>query len=216
MEFFGTPIDTWINWAPGIIAVLSFSGVAIVYIKRKIVAWFLKIQNVIETFKNHTKSIADVADKIDIVLAEVTHNGGSSLKDVVRRIEHRLYDLEFTSLTILDHEQVAVFKTNPLGQCVWVNRACARLFDQSREEILNYGWISSIVNEQRAGVTEEWARAVKDQREVILEYSIRHLTGEIIPVEVKAYPILGPNSAFLGYVGNVIRKKPPEAIANDN
>lgn len=206
MDFFGIPIDNWINWAPGIVAALSFLGVSFVYIKRKVVVYFLKAKNVVETFKSHSKAINEIASKLDLILAEVTHNGGASLKDVVRRIEHRLCDLEFTSLTVLDHEQVGVFKTNALGQCVWVNRACSRLFDQSREDLLKFGWLSSVIVEQRVAVEDEWARSVKDQREVSTSYSIRTPSGEIIPVEAKAYPILGPHSAFLGYVGTVSRK----------
>ena len=215
MELFGVPIDTWITWAPGILAVLSFLGVSLVYIKRKGHAFFVKGKQVIETFNDHSTFISQIASKLDLVLAEVTNNGGSSLKDVVHCIEHRLYVLEFTSLTVLDHDQVAVFKTNALGQCVWVNRAYARLFDQSREDLLKFGWLSSIVAEQRVAIEDEWVRSVRDQREVSTTYSIKTQSGEIIPVAAKAYPILGPNSAFLGYVGTVYRQ-PVNVSVNGN
>lgn len=40
------------------------------------------------------RQLAAIATTIDLVRAEVTYNGGKSLKDSVRRIEHRLDRLE--------------------------------------------------------------------------------------------------------------------------
>lgn len=193
----------FLEWIPAAIAALSSVVVFLIFLKRRITKVVLRVKAVIEKFDQHTEQLGDLNDKMSVVLAEVSPNGGSSIKDVVKRIDHRLYELELTSLTILDHEERGVFKTNSLGEIVWANRACATAFDTRRTDLLRFGWVSIVAPEQRALVTEEWENAMKLKRQVSIAFEILTNENERKSLVINAYPIMGNNQVFLGYIGTV-------------
>lgn len=192
-----------LEWIPAAIAALSSVIVFFIFLKRRVSKLVHRVKDVANRFEQHSAQLDDLTNKVTIVLSEVSPNGGSSMKDVVKRIEHRLYELELTSLTVLDHEQRGVFKTNSSGEIVWLNRSCAQAFDRGRDDLLRYGWLSCVVTEERASIAEEWENAVHLQRQVSLEFSIDTISGNRRELLIKGYPILGNNQVFLGYIGTV-------------
>ncbi len=204
MDLFGVPFDSWVAWVSAIAGALSSVVVATVLIKKRVGRAISHIKAIIDRFHSYHDRLDELSAKVSVVLSEVTPNGGSSLKDAVRRIEHRINDLELTSLTVLDHEQRGVFKTNAAGQIVWANRSCAQAFDRGRDELFNYGWLSMVNADMRTDVTREWESAVKFQRQIALKFNITTTEGETKALVLKAYPMLGAHNTFLGYIGTIV------------
>lgn len=133
---------------------------------------------------------AEIISKLDKIVAEVSPNGGSSLKDVVNRIEaNQIKTEERVRILLLDSAD-GIWESDKNGLCVWANRTLLNMMDLELNEILGNGWIVAIPEEQRTRVVTEWRRAVNDKREFRLDFPYQAKSGKIINVSCKASPMI--------------------------
>jgi hypothetical protein len=93
---FGITITGWVEW---VILLGSLVG-AVVAIVGIVQRWVIQPfgRGLRETIREELKPISE---QVDGIAREVRYNGGSSLKDVVRRIEHRQDRLDASMETVI-------------------------------------------------------------------------------------------------------------------
>lgn len=126
-----------------------------------------------------------------------------TLRDVTQPglLEEELVRARDFYLTLLDGFPNPVWRsTTPLG-VDWVNRAYLAFTGRSFEEELGEGWADVVHPEDLAWVTEEFQRTFERREGFVLEYRIRHHTGEYRWVVDHAQPIVGLEGEFLGHIG---------------
>lgn len=98
--------------------------------------------------------------KLSKIAAELQPNGGSSLRDSINRIEHKMSAMELMQKTYMEIDsQVPMFRTESDGKFIWANRKFLDLTNRTIEEILNSGWETIVDQEEREQVREEWYRS---------------------------------------------------------
>lgn len=154
-------------------------------------------------FKTHFRQMIDLPEKVDKIVKEVSPNSGTSMKDVVNRIEFRQILQEQKAHAYVSHSPVAFYETDLDGNCMWANKAYLRLLERSEEEITGKGWITAIYPEDKAKVVEVWESAIADKREYAFDYRMVSSSGRIIDLHGEAYPLRDPSGKVLGYVGTI-------------
>ena len=140
--------------------------------------------------------------KLDLILAELKPNGGSSLKDQMNRLEASVSISEAQRLLILDNSQQGVWTSNTEGDCTWINQTLANKVGGSLHDFQGENWISTIHPQDRKIVEEEWNAAIKNQRTFNLFYRFQNLnTQDVINVHGVATPAKNYDGSIVGYNG---------------
>jgi PAS domain S-box-containing protein len=104
-------------------------------------------------------------------------------------------------LTLLDRFPSPMWRsTSPLG-VDWVNRAYVEFTGRSVEEELGEGWTEVVHPNDLEGLLDVFARTFEDREPFVLEYRIRHRSGEYRWVVDHGQPIIGLGGEFLGHIG---------------
>lgn len=104
-------------------------------------------------------------------------------------------------LTLLDRFPTPMWRsTTPLG-VDWVNHAYVGFTGRTVEEELGEGWAEVVHPDDLEQILEIFARTFEDQEPFVLEYRIRHRSGEYRWVVDHGEPITGLAGEFLGHIG---------------
>lgn len=133
--------------------------------------------------------------KVARIYDELTPNGGGSIKDAINRIEAmQLAGLQLTGK--------AHWISDPEGKCTFASTKLANLMGVHPEQVMGWGWVSSVAPQFRASVKEEWIQAVKDRREFHATYAYQHSDGKLVPVTGHAIPVIHAQTrAVVGMIG---------------
>lgn len=143
-------------------------------------------------------SIHDIIDK------ELNPNGGSSIKDALKRIENRLAFMAGKLRAVLSLENEPVWESDVDGRCIWVNHSYLKMTGFDFNYLRNYGWISIINEIDRSRVREEWTQAIADKRIFSCEYTINKQDGIKIKVFGNSYPVISDvDGEVTGHVGRL-------------
>ncbi len=127
------------------------------------------------------------------IVAEMSPNGGKSIKDAIARIDASTKTMEFWRKSYMDLDERMLFTSDDLGHCTWVNKAYLKFSGTNQEEILGENWINCVFPEDRDKVIIEWNNAVKNKRSFDLQY--RWKNGQ----DVYVHSVIGSGS--IGYLG---------------
>lgn len=146
-------------------------------------------------------------ERIDIVYAELTPDGGGSVKDKVNQLTRDVAILRgglSFSLALNPH---CVFEAEPDGHCSFANVALCDLFGLPQSDILGRGWLSALDgSEARERAWDTWSTCVEKRIPYLDRYQIRNArTGERIWVRAHAIPAGHPDKP-LHYYGTVERE----------
>ncbi len=137
------------------------------------------------------------------ILVELKTNGGTSLKDAVNRIEERQVrqDGRFNLLLAMDDAD-AMFETDRNGLFTWVSPAHQRLTGRPIEEVLGWGWIAAVHDDDIDHVRQNWKAAVDEQRGFSMRFRIVRLGGDVVSVHATANT-LKAGLVVIGWAGTV-------------
>ena len=216
------PVDALTQAAAVATALLTLYGGWRVLNRR----WVTPLRVRISTLTDNINSIPDVQtglaavrNDLSVLKREVTPNHGSSLRDVVDRIEHAMAVRDFAHNSFLSEIGISTFISGPDGRIASVNREFCRLTGRTEQESLGDRWINSIPEEDRQRVVGSWRLAVRDKRDWTLKNArIQPETGDPINVRIFAFAVWGKDKKFEGHHGFIRRVRsidPDLENAND-
>ena len=104
-------------------------------------------------------------DQLDRIEAELMHNGGSSLKDLVYDIRGQIAESKALQLAYFATREEAVWIADAEGDCIWASPAFQRLTGRTAAELHGKGWINVFPQRLREQLQHEWYdNAVADDR----------------------------------------------------
>ena len=149
-----------------------------------------------------TKDIESLSTAVTSILTELHPNDGSTLRDALTRIENNVaLSSEIQHARMLDAPEL-LFRTDPEGRFLWVNRTYSRTVKRLPAELAGYGWVNAIAEGDRGSVQEKWQTAVLEDRELEMNINFQTPDGEIIPAVMRTYKMT-MGRVTLGYVGSV-------------
>lgn len=150
--------------------------------------------------------LTEMGPIIDRILAELTPNGGGSIKDRIRRIDESIAVIEHRYRWVQDCSLVAIYECSADGQATFCNAALCNLFGMPHESMLGTGWLAALVDEDRQSTWETWISSTEAGIPYSHSYEIiNQRTGERIKVRTKAVAIKMRTGEIASYHGTIWR-----------
>lgn len=178
------------SWAGRVLSALLYPFKST---ERRVLELYKKNEEVHENIKNISK-------KLDEVMEQFRPNGGSSIKDSLNRIELKQASNENITNFLINSLSVPMFKTDSLGLFTWVSKTYLDIASRDLEELIDWGWLSCIHEEDVDRVRTRWKHSIEEKRIYEDKYRIVTPQGGIILVQAKAAPTFF-NNKIAGWVG---------------
>lgn len=148
--------------------------------------------------------IDEAIQLIPSIHSELKPNGGSSLADRIRRIEEQGVINATRQRLLLREDERPMFYADKDGCVSRITQAYADLVGRPAESILEDGWKTHVSVLDRRKVSDEWAAAVDEEREFVMQMEmVNSSSRRRFQVEVIAYPAKTLQGDLVGYVGIV-------------
>ena len=102
-----------------------------------------------------------------------------------------------------DAAPVGIFRTDPEGQCIYVNPQWQEMTGISFSQAIGDGWSKTLHPDDTERVINEWQMATQDGRRFELEYRFQHDDGSVIWVFGQAAAEVDEKGNVTGYTGTV-------------
>jgi PAS domain S-box-containing protein len=135
-----------------------------------------------------------------ILNRELQNNGGSSMKDAIDRIEHKLHNLELHQKFYLDESSSYIYEIDIDGHFVWGNKAYLEAINKDTENIHGIGWILHVAPEDRKKVEDHWDVCRELEKECTIEFRFLKHTGERVWVIGSTFPLNDIDGNIYGYL----------------
>lgn len=151
----------------------------------------------------------EVDAKLDLLIEEirevkkqVEYNGGSSMKDAVRRIEQKQeYGIQLQEINDRCSEQMK-FYMDSTGGCVFINDAFLRCFKWTEADVLGYCFEMLVLEEDVEEMRVKWNMAISRKSKFYDEQQIRDSSGAYHKCCVKASPVM-VGKELIKFVGTI-------------
>lgn len=193
MDLLAAPSLTQIEQTVGVLALVV---PLMEWLRRKIVRAYRLVKQALE--------------RIDKVYAELTPNGGGSIKDKINQLSRDVTILRSGLSFSLALNPHCVFEADPTGSCTFANVALCELFGLPQTDMLGRGWLSVLDgSDVRERAWNTWTACVAKHLPYLDRYQVRNArTGERFWVRAHAIPAGDPDSP-LHYYGTVERELVP-------
>lgn len=115
---------------------------------------------------------------------------------------------------IVQSAPVGLFLADPLGACRYVNPHWCQTTGLSREDSLDYGWLTAIHPDDRDRVFQAWEDAISQRQKLTLQYRILRPNQSLCWISGQIVALYDSQETLMGYVGT-LRDITPEKLAED-
>jgi len=136
---------------------------------------------------------------IEDIKKEVTPNGGSSIKDVINRIEKRQIMIDKRTKAIFYNLENSIFEVDQDGNILWANQSFHEAM--GTKNLKGLDWVSIIDESERESFLKEIESCSKTIRE--LKFETKSTDGKNIKFSGFPYRDNGRNFGFLIYLEGV-------------
>jgi PAS domain-containing protein len=167
----------------------------------------------------YDEDIKNIVANIDFIQKELSPNSGKSIKDLIDKIvksmqamekistslEYQVKKIESRQWTILiNNNDYPMYETNEKGLCIRANKAYLDLIGLHLEDVVNMGWVNSILVDDRKLVQNEWDSAIEDKRSFDLKYRIQNvINNKVFFVRCMCQPYF-VDAEVIGYIGKFL------------
>ncbi|NJN02315.1 MAG: PAS domain S-box protein [Leptolyngbyaceae cyanobacterium RM1_1_2] len=120
-----------------------------------------------------------------------------------KRIEATLLESQAQYASLAEASPVGIFRTDAVGNCLYVNERWCKIAGLTLAEALGEGWLRGIHPDDRETIYSEWTRATHSRQPFQLEYRFRKADGPISWVYGQATAELSQVGQTIGYVGTI-------------
>lgn len=98
---------------------------------------------------------------------------------------------------------VGIFRTDALGNCIYVSERCCQIAGFTPETAMGWGWQRNLHPDERHQVIDTWRQAVQENRPFQMEYRLIHPDGGVRWVYGQAVAERDAQGQIVGYVGTL-------------
>jgi len=145
-----------------------------------------------------------VTEQWNRMVAELTPNGGSSIKDAIGRIETRQL-IEVQVRKALNNDAIyGIWESDSEGRCTYANRTYQRIVGRNYEDLEGWGWVSAVHPDDRKRITDEWKLSIEQKREFSNEFRVLRPDGNEVQVISVGHPLKDRDGNLKEYVGQLV------------
>ena len=157
---------------------------------------------------------------INEIRKEVKPNGGSSMRDELRRYGHDVRQLGATMRAYFENSDDGLFEADSHGRFSYINETLRRWCDRSRSDLFGFGWFSCVADHDRDKVRDEWLEAVAEKREFRQRFAMVSAAGNEFSVDVLARPVpdavTGDVTVYVGHIRRRLQSGVQRAVTVDD
>jgi hypothetical protein len=194
LSFFENFDNSLVHWEEVIAALIGISVFVFGLLK------FLK--SFYRSVKAANKSVTEFLDlipELKRVTSEFKPNGGSSLRDVLNRMENSLIHTEQKIRLISSCLGVAYFETDSKGQYTFVSKKWTEITDFNYDQAVGDGWLGIINKEMRKEAKEEWLSCMEQKREFHFNAILSNSDNK--DISIVAWPIKNIDGSIEKFFG---------------
>ncbi|OHD56033.1 MAG: hypothetical protein A2Y33_11310 [Spirochaetes bacterium GWF1_51_8] len=164
-----------------------------------------RVRNSETSFYNKKKKIIITLQSLEILELKGEKCILSVYEDITerRKAEEKLRESESNFRTLTSISPVGIFRTNRMGDTIFVNEQWIKLAGINRLKALKNGWKNAIHPEDRPVVLEAWKKAMDNGTPYKLEYRFQHHDGEIVWVVCEVITEKDISGEVTGFVGTL-------------
>jgi PAS domain S-box-containing protein len=129
--------------------------------------------------------------------------GGFPVSKYFQRLEESRVANEGVLQNLCKVSPVGIFRTDPRGQCFYVNQRWSEITGLSLEQAKGDGWSKSLHPEDRDRVAGDWHEAVEQGLLFQSEYRFQHSNGKITWVLGQAEAEIDSSGKIYGQIGTI-------------
>lgn len=196
----------WAFWGPVVATIGGVIGIAtkiwphIKNAKTKTKTFFCDFSQIpakIDEIFSNQQSIVDRVSKIE---KELTHNGGTSIKDAIKRIEDKMLKHDAYIKLRMHLEHSPSFECDLSGDVVWINRSYTEVFGLSISDIKGKRWLATIHYDDKEEVIQEYERILHDKRSGELKFRVL-IRNKYQNCIVRIWPMEKDDGEIIGWFG---------------
>ncbi len=128
-----------------------------------------------------------------------------SQTDITKRkqVEQALELSERRNASLARLAPVGIFRSDRIGNCIYVNDCCCEMMGLSSEKSLGEGWARAVHPDDRDRVTSEWMQAVEKNLPFYSECRFLHGDGTIRTAIAQAIIETDEERQIIGYIGTL-------------
>lgn len=111
---------------------------------------------------------------VSSISKEFFPNGGSSMRDCLDRLHQEIKTISATQKAMCHFSELGFFEADEHGKCIFVNKRWTEMTGMALDSALGNGWVSSIHENHRARVFDEWESAIEQERDLSIIYKTKN------------------------------------------
>lgn len=161
-------------------------------------------------------SMERIAKQVEEIGKQVEYNGGSSMKDSLRRVEEQIQSVSVQLREVKGQVELnaqmndfrdmisdkITFKVAPDGSCYRISEAFLRFFGWKDQDVLGYNFENIVHDDDVGEMRMKWQRAIDTQSQFQDEQRIRDVHGKYHRCIVKASP-MSKAGVLVKFYGNI-------------
>lgn len=178
------------------------------------VSWAIWRYGIKPAFKNINESLVALQSidtlhkRVQALQADLKPNGGSSLRDVVDRVENLVIAANTTQQAILDILDSGFFQTDSHGNYAYVNRYWLQLTGIPQEEAVGTGWLVCVHPDDRDKIQKDWSIAAEEGRAFSTAFRIINKnTNKESTVTCYSVPLRDNSGRVYGHIGSIVENQ---------
>jgi PAS domain S-box-containing protein len=140
----------------------------------------------------------DLGIKFDARTSELAR-----LRDQRRHAEAALRESQRRYQTLAEAAPVGIFRTDAIGNCIYVNEKWSAISGLSMEAARGQGWVNGLHPDDREKVAQDWYFAAENNTPFHLEYRFQRFDGSVTWVVGQAVAERDGDGTIVGYVGTI-------------
>ncbi|MEW6304154.1 MAG: PAS domain S-box protein, partial [Verrucomicrobiota bacterium] len=149
----------------------------------------------------------------DAALEQARASLETSVEDRTRELAREVAERKRTGEILRESEQlfrslseaapIGIFRTDALGNCVYVNSRWQEMSGLNMGQALGAGWVAAIHPDDKNAVFAKWQAATRDGAPFLAEYRYLTPSGVVRWVQCRTAPQKADDGRVIGYVGAV-------------
>jgi PAS domain-containing protein len=136
--------------------------------------------------------------------AELTTNGGKSIKDTINRIDRKTEHLQARARHHDNSSDRLIFELDPYGGIVFANAALCDVLEIDEKDLMHRDWVARVIEGQRQFVLRELETAIKNK--MPLNFVARFIVeNKHVTLRIDAQPYVRSGGELVGFFGSAVQ-----------